>query len=574
MSALTGILKGVATVTLSLWLISAADLPALAAPPTNDQFANAQVLSGTSGSVNGTNTEATREDGEPSDGSAQPIQSVWYSWTAPVDGRFTFDLCLTETFDTTVIAFTGSAMDSLTYVASNDDACGPNEWMSAITFPAGSGTTYRIAVDGNDTDTGAFTLRWYVSNDNFADAKVVSGTSGSVESNNIGFSGETGEPDNAGVSSPIQSAWYKWTAPEAGNFTFNTCSTVGFDTTLGVYVGNAVNNLSSIAQNNDACGFGLQSSVVFPAQAGTTYFVSVDGRASETRRFTLSWDVAPATADLSLETSDRPDPVTSGARVTYTMLVENGGPDAATQVILFGTVIGRFNSFTTTQGSCDVPAAGETGPMECDLGTIPNGSSATVILKVTAVGSELLQQSNAVDAAETDPDLADRFWTEYTNVNESKLLRNGGFELDTNGDSSPDSWTRNSHFVRQASSATAGSYAGRHHATDNSTYTVQQTIPRLAARKKFTFFGRLRIPTTTDDFSFGLHVRWRNSSNKTIRTDVIATYTSAEASGAWEDVFAQVRSPRGTARAQIRMMVSKLDGTIYVDEFMFGNAGS
>ncbi len=260
--------------------------------------------------------------------------------------------------------------------------------------------------------------------------------------------------------------------------------------------------------------------------------------------------------------------------MTYTMLVENGGPDAAAQVTLVGTVIGRFNSVTPTQGSCEVPSFGETGPMECDLGTIPNGSAATVTLRVTAVEPGLLQQSNAVDAMEADPDLADRFWTEHTTVNESKLLRNGGFELDTDGDSSPDSWTRNSHFVRQASTVAAGSYAGQHHATDNSSYTVQQTIPRLAARKMYTFFGRLRTPTSTDDFSFGLHVRWRNSSNKTIRTDVITTYTSADASGAWEDVFAQVRSPRGTAKAQIRMVVSRLNGDIYVDGFMFGAAGT
>jgi F5/8 type C domain len=53
--------------------------------------------------------------------------------------------------------YTGTAVNALTVVGSNDDACGLG---SRVSFTAAAGTEYRIAVDGYGNDSGSFTLAW------------------------------------------------------------------------------------------------------------------------------------------------------------------------------------------------------------------------------------------------------------------------------------------------------------------------------------------------------------------------------------------------------------------------------
>lgn len=55
--------------------------------PLNDDRQDADVISGASGSVTGTNVGATSSDGE------FHSYSIWFRWTAPVDGVFAFDTC-------------------------------------------------------------------------------------------------------------------------------------------------------------------------------------------------------------------------------------------------------------------------------------------------------------------------------------------------------------------------------------------------------------------------------------------------------------------------------------------------
>ncbi|MDP8956216.1 MAG: hypothetical protein M3N24_04560, partial [Actinomycetota bacterium] len=101
------------------------------------------------------------------------------------------------------------------------------------------------------------------SNDEFTSAVAISGRSGSVNGTNVDFTGEPDEPDNAGVSSPIQSAWYVWTAPSTAAVVFQTCATEGLDTTLAVYRGAAVDALSLIAEDDDGCEGTTQSRLRF-----------------------------------------------------------------------------------------------------------------------------------------------------------------------------------------------------------------------------------------------------------------------------------------------------------------------
>ena len=66
--------------------------PVAAAPPSNDVFATATVLVGDSGSLVGTNVDASGEVGEPAHGGFGPARSVRYDWTAAATGNAVVDL--------------------------------------------------------------------------------------------------------------------------------------------------------------------------------------------------------------------------------------------------------------------------------------------------------------------------------------------------------------------------------------------------------------------------------------------------------------------------------------------------
>jgi hypothetical protein len=143
-------------------------------PPANDNFANAQVISGCSGSVNGANVGATKESGEinhlstTNDPNGGGTRSIWYSWQAPSTGIVTVDTA-GSTFDTVLGVYTGTAVNSLTVIAQQDDVVPGTVRTSTITFNATAGTTYKIAVDGYNNggaggDVGSVTLNWNASN--------------------------------------------------------------------------------------------------------------------------------------------------------------------------------------------------------------------------------------------------------------------------------------------------------------------------------------------------------------------------------------------------------------------------
>ena len=155
--------------------VSTSDLVTVAAPnpttidaalrfptPANDSFANAQTVTGVTGTTTGINTGASKETGEPNHGGNTGGRSIWYGWTAPSTGTATFQTCGSD-YDTTLAAYTGAVVNSLTSLASNDDHCG---LQSRIEFPVTSGTTYRIAVDGYSdgysADYGDVALSWSI----------------------------------------------------------------------------------------------------------------------------------------------------------------------------------------------------------------------------------------------------------------------------------------------------------------------------------------------------------------------------------------------------------------------------
>ena len=106
-----------ATLCLSIVIPLAMLIPALGrAQPANDAFEDGQNLSGTSGSVTGSNVGATKEVGEPSHAGDSGGHSVWYRWTAPSSTPVTLDT-IGSSFDTLLGVYTGNGVTSLTTVA-------------------------------------------------------------------------------------------------------------------------------------------------------------------------------------------------------------------------------------------------------------------------------------------------------------------------------------------------------------------------------------------------------------------------------------------------------------------------
>ena len=136
-----------------------------AAPALANNTFPGTTISGNSGSLLSNNNTATGETGEPATFGGGNLNTMWYSWTAAAGGSLTVETCSATqtTFDTTLNSHTGAAVNALTALVGNDDACANttvNPYASRITFDVISGTPYRIQVDGYNNALGAFLLTW------------------------------------------------------------------------------------------------------------------------------------------------------------------------------------------------------------------------------------------------------------------------------------------------------------------------------------------------------------------------------------------------------------------------------
>ncbi len=101
------------------------------------------------------NAGATKEAGEPNHAGNTGGKSLWWTWTAPFSGSVTLTTAGSD-FRNMLAVYTGSAVTSLTAVASN--LAGPGTNTSQVTFTAVAGTTYAIAVDGYNGASGNVVL--------------------------------------------------------------------------------------------------------------------------------------------------------------------------------------------------------------------------------------------------------------------------------------------------------------------------------------------------------------------------------------------------------------------------------
>ena len=246
--------------------------------PANDRFAEAMSIKGVEGSAPIDLVRASAEPGEPvfTAWEGRPAGSVWYSWTAPADDRASFNVtpqgALGWADEARVDVFSGDRIAGL-------EPVGSGEW-GAQFFPQ-SGQAYLIRV-GYIGRAVPLALNWSAGprpvNDDLAAAKVLEGSSGSVEGTNAGA---TLEPDEF-FGDLAASVWYRWTAPGDGSWRFESSAA---DLRVLAFTGEHLSGLRLVS------GFPSERAV-FPARGGDAYWIAVASQGADAAglNYELTWD--------------------------------------------------------------------------------------------------------------------------------------------------------------------------------------------------------------------------------------------------------------------------------------------
>jgi len=132
-----------------------------AAPPPNDNFADAITLPGQNGTVETDVTEATGEPDEIVHSGV--INSIWYTWQAPEDGNYEFEFTQKD-YGTALRIYSGTGFNDLTKIAESTTL---GLSFSPLTFYTTAGESFYIAVDGARDFVGTATLAYSRGSDFF-----------------------------------------------------------------------------------------------------------------------------------------------------------------------------------------------------------------------------------------------------------------------------------------------------------------------------------------------------------------------------------------------------------------------
>jgi len=266
--------------------------------PVNDRFANRIVLSGSSGRVIGTNLGATNEPGErlidPANGAAR--STVWWSWTAPADGRFMLT-CPTAPFVRFNLAiYSGTSLRRLSRLAFGRER---------ISAPVIQGRTYAIQIDGvwnvRDDFTFDYQLLTTPTNDAISGAIPLAGSFVRITNDNSAATVDRGEP-KVSAEATGASLWYFWTAPKSGWCWIKAESLDSYVVASVPYARvyeTGVSNQRITATKQDGS---LSSKGGFPVSQGTTYWIVVD--TSYGRRGLMAMELDLTTLQMQLPADD------------------------------------------------------------------------------------------------------------------------------------------------------------------------------------------------------------------------------------------------------------------------------
>jgi hypothetical protein len=305
---------------VELDILLAPDPPEPPPPPPNDDLEDAEIIVNNPDPVDGFTFEgnrfATKEPAENNHAGDPGGHSIWYSWTAHETGEFVARTCGSDL--NSILGVYADPGDPgpfpLTELGSNDNnqaICGGGSNDAAVTFNATAGDVYKLAIDGKGgaTTAGLMLVQIYSvddlpppppapPNDAFPGIDLGNELPATTSGTNVAASKQEVDPPLIAGAPGGATVWWSWTSPVTDTVRIQTCGS-NFDTLLGVYTDGSP--LDAVAANDDStCG--IASIVDFPATAGVTYRILVDGL-----------DVPgepedPSQGDISLSIGLTPDP--------------------------------------------------------------------------------------------------------------------------------------------------------------------------------------------------------------------------------------------------------------------------
>ncbi len=266
--------------------------------PQNDRFVDAFKIDALSGTASLSNLRAGVESGE-STGDALPLQNtLWWRYTAPKSGAYSFDT-LTSEVDTIVRAYKPAvSLDTNgrpVLSATKDLGLADLPWLESSDRlgedPSGlvsvrlfAGETIWLSVGTQYDTVGKVQFNWRYTPlpestwgpDHFGSALPVNVTPGTTELSSIGATNEMGEPLHGQISNHA-SIWLDLIVPQSGSYIFNTRGST-FDTVLSLYKGETLSELVPLADNDNADSQSIHSQVRVSLIAGKRYLVAIAGR--------------------------------------------------------------------------------------------------------------------------------------------------------------------------------------------------------------------------------------------------------------------------------------------------------
>ena len=261
---------------------------AQAAPPDNDDFANAQLVQ-VGDRVTGTTDDATLQSGEPAAG-ASYTRSVWYRLTPSASETLRIDNCASGGWWAQLAIYTGPGLGDLTEAPLTRSGCSSG---SRVYLDAVAATTYYVRITGLDPGPGYSASGSLVlsvarpqapANDDFENAEPT-GRPARITGTTVDATVQAGEPAPAVFGGSGRSVWYKLTATSS-DFVVASISPAANDPMVALYTGSSVGSLTEVGTEGGPTG--PRTTMSFITQPGTTYYIAVQGRGDGTSDFTLN----------------------------------------------------------------------------------------------------------------------------------------------------------------------------------------------------------------------------------------------------------------------------------------------
>lgn len=261
-----------------------------------------------------------------------------------------------------------------------------------------------IDITGNATVTVTFDIAAPL-NDDFVDARVLTGTSLAELASTVGATFEAGEPLPTCDGSGGASIWFKWSLPADGLPSNVRIDTLGseFDTILDVFTGAELTALTSLG-----CNFGTfdnnwtDATVSFEAALGEVYYFRISGYFATSGNAKLNLTLSALTYQLTVATDGggAGDVTGPGIQCGESNSLCNEAYTVNDVVTLTATP-NASSDFDGWIGDCATFAAGP----ECALSMVGN-KSTTAFFK-TKLPNDNLEDAQAVSLTTAEPFTAD-----------------------------------------------------------------------------------------------------------------------------------------------------------------------